>query len=182
MSHVSVTEHITKPWNTFFPYVLAPLTPPNRTEKSGQMPQIPKMTVRTFVDALLSTPFRDMYRCVDQRHWFRHDDDSFWVFDRSNYLINNAIAGYSEYVGWTRGGNLYVIDQVRRLLAVHLETDRLPGPLKPSPSPAGPPSESPAPEDRLGQGQPYPPAPPVVPETAEPVDQADTGEPTGHTP
>jgi len=140
------------------------------------------MTVRTFVNAFLSTPFRDMYRCVDQMFWFRYDDDSFWVFDRGHYMIDNAIAGYSEYLGWTRGGNLYVIDQVRRLLAVHLETDRLPGRVEPSPSPTGPASESPAPEDRLGQAQPSPPAPLPAPLTAELADRGDTTGPNGHIP
>ena len=138
------------------------------------------MNLKDSIEEFLSSPFGSHFKFFD-RSWVVYDD-GFWVLDIANIHITRAIMSHNADLGWKQGGMMYMNDRMRRELAHRLRTDRLPARFEFGPSPAGPPSESPAPEDRLGQGQPYPPAPLAAPETAEPVDQADTGEPTGHTP
>jgi len=81
----------------------------------------------------LSSPLRDAHRCVNKT-WFYWDDD-YWIVDAGMLRIQRAIAANNRDLDWRQGGMQYMIDRIRRELAVRLLTDRLPGHMEVSPVP-----------------------------------------------
>ena len=81
----------------------------------------------------LSTPFRDAHKCVD-KIWFYWDDD-YWIVDAGMLRIQRAIAANNRDLDWRQGGMQYMIDRMRRELAVRLQTDKFPGHVEVSPVP-----------------------------------------------
>lgn len=138
------------------------------------------MNQHMLVDYFLSTPRRHRHRYVG-RQWFVYDEGD-WVFDLGNIKITQAIIASAQEINWVRGGMAYVIDQVRRLLAVHLRADRLPAHMDAYVTPAGLTSEPQAPAAPSAPAPTPVPGLPVVDPDLAPVDLADTASPTGHTP
>lgn len=132
------------------------------------------------VEYFLSSPRRTRYQFVAKR-WFVYDDGD-WVWDEANIRINRAIIACTREMKWVKGGMVYNIDRVRRLLAFHLRTDRLPAHFDADVTPAGPPSELQAPAASPGPVPLTSPGLPGADPSQEQVDQADTASPDGHTP